>query len=128
MRPLVTAASLGGARRDDDCRLQVDSLSDEWSVESWAAENCHETCCALNDFNGVILPCDLGGRLPRPEGDEELSDIEQDVCDVPDEFSGRYGDFGCGVVVLSCGRLDETAAWLWPGLALAGGQGNGVPR
>ena len=26
------------------------------------------------------------GRLPRPELDVELSDIEPDVCDVPDEF------------------------------------------
>ena len=77
MRPLVTAPPLGGARRDDDCRLQVDSLSDEWSVESWAAENRHEMCCARLDYFG---------RLPRPEGDEDLSDIEQDVCDVPDEF------------------------------------------
>ena len=55
MRPLVTAASLGGARRDDDCRLQVDSLSDEWSVESWAAENRLETCCAqLDDFDSAL--------------------------------------------------------------------------
>ena len=30
---------------------------------------------------------DLVGRLPTPEEDEELSDIEPDVCDVPDEFS-----------------------------------------
>ena len=87
MRPLVTAVSLGGARRDDNCRMQIDSLSDEWSVESWTAENRHETCCArLDDFDWVIPACDLVRRLPRPEGDEELSDIEQDVCDVPDEF------------------------------------------
>ena len=87
LRPLVTAASWGGARRDDDCRIQVDSLSDEWSVESWTAENRHGTCCARwNDFDWVIPACDLVGRLPRPEGDEEWSDIEQDVCDVPDEF------------------------------------------
>ena len=77
MRPLLTAASLDGTRRDDDCRLQVDSLSDEWSVESWAVENRHETCCALlDDFDWVIPSCDLVGRLARPEGDEELSDIE----------------------------------------------------
>ena len=77
MRPLVTAASLGGARRGDDCRRQVASLSDEWSVESWTAENRHEMCCAwLDDFDWVIPACDLVGILPRPEGDEELSDIE----------------------------------------------------
>ena len=47
-------------------------------------------CCAqLDDFYWVIPAGDLGdlvGRLPRPEEDEELSDIEPDVCDVPDEF------------------------------------------
>ena len=87
MRPLVTATSLGGARRDDDCGMQIDSLSDEWSVESWTAESRHETCCArLDDFYWVIPACDLVGRFPRPEGDEVLSDIEQDVCDAPDEF------------------------------------------
>ena len=47
--PLLTATSLGGARRDDDCRLQVDSLNDELSVETWAAEN-RETCCARLDI------------------------------------------------------------------------------
>ena len=87
MQPLLHAASLGGARRDDDCRLQVDSLSDESSVESWAVANRHETCCAwLEDFDWVIPTCDLVGTLARPEGDEELSDIVQDVCDVLDEF------------------------------------------
>ena len=56
-------------------------------MESWAAENRHETCCVrLDNFDGVIPPCDLVGRLPRPEGDEKLSDIERDICDVPDEF------------------------------------------
>ena len=60
MRPLLTAASLGGARRDDDCGLQVDSLSDEWSVESWATENRHETCCArLDNLDWVVPPYDL---------------------------------------------------------------------
>ena len=57
-----TAASLGGARRDDDCRLQVDSLSER-----------HETCCArLDNFDWLIPPCDLVGRLPMPEGDEDI--------------------------------------------------------
>ena len=87
MRPLVTAASLGGARRNDDCRIQVNSLSDEWSVDSWTAENHHGTCCAqLDDFDWVIPAGDLVRRLPRPDEDEELTDIEQDVCDFPDEF------------------------------------------
>ena len=60
IRPLLTAASLSGVRMDDDCRLQVDSLNDELSVEAWAAENHHETCCAqLDHFDWVIPPYDL---------------------------------------------------------------------
>ena len=52
MRPLVTAAPLGGARRNDDGILQGNSLSDEWSVDSWTVENQHGTCCAqLDDFD-----------------------------------------------------------------------------
>ena len=34
----------------------------------------------------MILIGDLVGRLPRPEEDEDVSDIESDVCDVSDEF------------------------------------------
>ena len=68
IRPLLTAAPLGGARRDDDCRLQVDSLNDELSVEAWTAENRHETCCArLDDFDWVVPPYDLDRILPRPK-------------------------------------------------------------
>ena len=87
VRPLSTAASLGGARMDDDCWLQADSLNDVLSVEAWAAENRHETCCArLDNFDWVVPPYDLAMILPRPELDEESSDVERDVCDVPDEF------------------------------------------
>ena len=78
---------LGGARRDDDCRLHVGSLNDELSVEAWAAENHHETCCAqLDHFDWVVPPYVLDMILPRPELGEESSDVERDVCDVPDEF------------------------------------------
>ena len=67
--------------------IQVHLLSDEWSVDSWTAENHHGTCCAqLDDLYWVISAGDLVGGWPRPEEDEELSDIEPDVCDVPDEF------------------------------------------
>ena len=41
MRPLVTAAQLGGARRNDDGMIRVNSLSDEWSVDPWTADNRH---------------------------------------------------------------------------------------
>ena len=51
-------------------------------MKYWTAENRHGTCCArLDDFDLVIPACNRVRRLPRPEGDEELSDIEQDICD-----------------------------------------------
>ena len=56
------------------------------SVEAWSAENSHGTCCArLDNFDWVVPPYDLDMILPRPELDEESSDVERDVCDVPDE-------------------------------------------
>ena len=87
MQPVVTAAPLGGARGQDDGMIQANSLSDEWSVDSWTAEDRCGTCCAqLDNFDWVIPACDLVGGLPIPEKDDGLSDIEPDVCDVPDEF------------------------------------------
>ena len=85
--PLSMATSLGGARMDDDCRLQADSLNEVLSVEAWAAANRHETCCVqLDNFYWVVPPYDCAMMLPRPELDDESSDVERDVCDVPDEF------------------------------------------
>ena len=56
-------------------------------MEAWATGNRHETCCArLDNFDWVVPPYDLAMILPRPELDEESSDVEPDVCDVPDEF------------------------------------------
>ena len=89
------------------------SLIDVLSVEAWTAENRHETCCAqLDNFDWVVPPYDLAMILPRPELDEESSDVERDVCDVPDEFPVGIDETGCGAVVPTCGRSDETAGWL----------------
>ena len=46
MRPLLFAAPLGGARGYNDDMIQVDSLRDEWSVDSWTAGDRHGTSCA----------------------------------------------------------------------------------
>ena len=82
MRPVVTAAPLGGAREQDDGMIH-----DEWLVDSWTAEDRCGTCCVqLDNFDWVIPAGDLVGGLPIPEEDDGLSDIEPDVCDVPDEF------------------------------------------
>ena len=56
-------------------------------MDSWTTENRYGTCCAqLDNFDWVMPAGDLVSRLPRPEEDDGLSDIEPDVCDVPDEF------------------------------------------
>ena len=83
--PLVTAAPLGGARRHDDDMIQANSLREEWSVNSWTAGDRHGTSCApLDNFDWVMPAGYPVGVLPRPEEDDSLSDIEPDVCDVPD--------------------------------------------
>ena len=87
MRPLVTAAPLGGARGHDDDMIQTDSLRDEWLVDSWTVGDRYGTGCAqLDNFDWVMPTGYLVGVLPTPEEDDSLSDVEPDVCDVPDVF------------------------------------------
>ena len=68
MRPLVTAAPLGGgggAQGHDDGRLQVDQLR-EWTVYSWTADDsCGECCAQLDDFHWMIPADDRIGGLVR---------------------------------------------------------------
>ena len=55
-------------------------------MDSWTAEDrCGTGCAQLNNFDFVIPASDLVGGLPIPEEDDGLSDIEPDVCDVPDD-------------------------------------------
>ena len=85
MRPLVAASPLGGARRHDDDMLPATSLREEWLVDSWTAGDRYGTRCArLDNFDWVMPAGYPVGVLPRPEEDDSLSDIEPDVCDVPD--------------------------------------------
>ena len=52
-------------------------------MESWAAENRHETCCTrLDDFDWVIPPCDLVERLARPEGTRNYRTLRIEVAAV----------------------------------------------
>ena len=88
MRPLFFAALLGGEKGHDDDMIQANSLSDEWSVDSWSAEDRYGTSCAqLNSFDWVMPAGYPVGVLPKLEEDDSLSDIEPDVCDVPNVFS-----------------------------------------
>ena len=84
MRPLLFAAPLGGARGHDDDMIQANSLRDEWSVDSWSTEDRNGTSWAqLDNFDWVMPAGYPVGVFPRLEEDDSLSDIEPDVCDVP---------------------------------------------
>ena len=73
VRPLSTAAPLGGATMMDDCRLHADSMDDVLSVGSWAPGNRHGTCCArLDDFDWVVPPYEPDMVLPGLEMDVEI--------------------------------------------------------
>ena len=77
MRPMVTAAPLGGAGGHED----------EWSVNSWTAGDRNGTSCAqLDNFDWVMLAGYPVGKMHGPEEDVSLSDTVPDVCDVPNEF------------------------------------------
>ena len=76
VRPLTTAAPLGGARMEVDGRRQADSLDDVLSVETWASGNRHGTCCErLDDFDWVASPYNPDMILPGRELDMEISDV-----------------------------------------------------
>ena len=49
VRPLMSAAPLGGTDMLDDCWLQATSLDHVVSDGAWVSENRHETCCARLD-------------------------------------------------------------------------------
>ena len=68
VRPLTTAAPLGGTIMVDDCRLLADSMDDVLSVGAWAPENRHGTRCArLDDFDWVVPPYEPDMVLPGRE-------------------------------------------------------------
>ena len=87
VRPLTTAAQLGGASRMDDCRLHADSKDDVLSVGAWAPKNRHVICCArLDDFDWVVAPYEPDMVLPEREMDIGIPDVGRDICILPDKF------------------------------------------
>ena len=87
LRPVVIAAPLGGAEGHDDEVLQLKPLN-EWSVDSWTADDsCGEGCAQLDDINWFIPADDRVGGLPAPELRVDLPDSVNDVYDVvPEPF------------------------------------------
>ena len=90
MRPLLFATPLGGARGHDDDMIHANSLRDECSVDSWSAGDRYGTSCAQLDNFVWVMPAGYPvGVLPRLEEEDSLSNIEPDVCDVPNVFPIR---------------------------------------
>ena len=59
------------------------SLRNEWSVDSWMADDsCGEGCAQLDDFNWFLPVDDRVGDIPAPESQVDWSDSESDVDDV----------------------------------------------
>ena len=84
LRPVVTAAPLGGAEGHDNKVLQINPRN-EWSVDSWTADvSCGEGCAQLDNFNWFLLADDRVRGLPALELQVDLLDSVYDV--VPDPF------------------------------------------
>ena len=66
-----------------DREVRQINLRNEWSVDSWTADDsCGEGCAQLDDFNWFLPAHDRVGDLPAPESQVDLSDSESDVDDV----------------------------------------------
>ena len=66
-----------------DGEVRQINLRNEWSVDSWTADDsCGEGCAQLDDFNWFLPADDRVGALPAPESQVDLSDSESDVDDV----------------------------------------------
>ena len=87
IQPIVTAAPLSGAEGHDAEVRQI-NLQNEWSVDSWTADDsCGEGCAQLDNFNWFLPADDRVGGLPAPELQVNVSDSENYVDDVvPDMF------------------------------------------
>ena len=67
----------GWGKGHDDDMIQANSLRDEWSVDSWSAEDRYGTSCAqLDNFDWVMPASYPVSVLPRLEEDDSLSDID----------------------------------------------------
>ena len=71
-----------------DVEVRQINPRNEWSVDSWTADDsCGEGCVQLDNFNWFLPTDDRVGGLPAPELQVNLSDSENDVYDVvPDSF------------------------------------------
>ena len=87
VRPLATAAPLGGAGLMDDCQLHVDSRDNVLSVGAWAPMNGPGRCCAqLDDFDGVVLPYEPDMLLPGRDMEVGVTDVGRDIDVFPVVF------------------------------------------
>ena len=93
VRPLVTAAPLGGAGLIDDCQPHVDSNDDVLSVGAWAPMNRPAMCCArLDDFNWVGPDYDPDILLSGRDIGVGVMDLTQDIQVLPDVFPAMFDE------------------------------------
>ena len=68
---------------EHDREVRQVNLRNEWSVDSWTADDsCGEGCAQLDDFNWFLPADDRVGDLPAPESQVDVSDSESEVDDV----------------------------------------------
>ena len=65
-----------------DAEVRQISLRNEWSADSWTADDSCGEGCAQHDFNWVLQADDRVGDISAPESQVDLSDSESDVDDV----------------------------------------------
>ena len=76
---MATAAPLSGVEGHDREVRQI-NLQNEWSVDSWTADDsCGVGCAQLDNFNWFLPADEWVGDLPAPESQVDLSDSESEM-------------------------------------------------
>ena len=87
VRPLTTAAPLGGAVMMVDCQLHADSKDEVLSMGACAPMNQPGMrCVRLDDFDWVVPPYDPDMVVPGWDMDVGVTDVGRDIHVLPDVF------------------------------------------
>ena len=93
VRPLETAAPLGGAGLIDDRQPYFDSDDDVLSVGARVPMNRPAMCCArLDDFDWVVPDYDPGILLSGRDIGVGVTDLTQDIQVLPDVFPVMFDE------------------------------------
>ena len=93
VRPLVTAAPLGGAGLIDDYQPHVNSNDDVLSVGTWTQMNRPVMCCTqLDDFDWEVPDFDPDRLLSGRDIGVGLTDLTRDIQVLPDVFRVMFDE------------------------------------